>query len=40
VKLEALIAAVRAQPEGTWLPLQVRRDGKTLDIVVRFPPKQ
>lgn len=32
-----LIGVVRRQPEGTWLPLQVRRDGRTVDIVVRFP---
>jgi uncharacterized iron-regulated protein len=32
-----LIGVVRRQPEGTWLPLQVRRDGKAVDIVVRFP---
>lgn len=39
-KLAMLIAAIRAQPEGTWLPLQVQRDGKTLDFVVKFPAKQ
>jgi S1-C subfamily serine protease len=39
-RLEAVIAAVRAQPEGTWLPIQVQRDGKTLDLVIKFPPKQ
>jgi uncharacterized iron-regulated protein len=37
-KLEAVIAAVRAQPDGTWLPMQVQRDGKALDLVVKFPP--
>jgi len=38
-KLGAVIAAVRAQPAGTWMPIQVQRDGKTLDFVVKFPPK-
>jgi len=38
-KLAAVIAAVRAQPGGTWMPIQVQRDGKTLDFVVKFPPK-
>jgi len=32
-----LIAVVRRQPEGTWLPLQVRRDGKAVEMIVRFP---
>ncbi|MGE5525606.1 MAG: ChaN family lipoprotein, partial [Rhodospirillaceae bacterium] len=32
-------AAVRAQPPGTWLPMQVRRGEETLDVVVRFPPE-
>jgi uncharacterized iron-regulated protein len=37
-KVGELIAAVRAQPAGTWLPLQVRRGDATREIVVRFPP--
>jgi uncharacterized iron-regulated protein len=36
--VETFIDAVRRQPEGTWLPLQVRRDEALQDIVVRFPP--
>ena len=35
-----VIAAVRMQPAGTWLPLQVRRGEETLDLVIRFPPQQ
>jgi len=35
-----VVAAVRAQPPGTWLPLQIRRGAETLDIVVRFPPRK
>ncbi|MGQ0522472.1 MAG: ChaN family lipoprotein [Betaproteobacteria bacterium] len=33
----ALVAAVRAQPPGTWLPLEIRRDGQTLELIVKFP---
>lgn len=32
-----LIAAVRGQPAGTWLPLKVKRGEALLEIVVRFP---
>jgi len=35
-----VIAAIRLQPAGTWLPLRVRRGDDTLELVVRFPPKQ
>jgi S1-C subfamily serine protease len=34
-----LIAIVRRQAPGTWLPLRVRRGAETVDIVARFPPK-
>ena len=37
-KVGELIAVVRAQPAGTWLPLQVQRGGATRELVVRFPP--
>lgn len=33
-----LIATVERQAPGTWLPLQVRREGATIDRVARFPP--
>lgn len=36
-KASAVIAAVRAQPAGTWLPMRVRRGNKSLDIIVKFP---
>lgn len=39
-KMGAVIAAVRAQPAGTWLPLQVRRNQQALEFVVKFPPRQ
>ena len=34
-----VIDAVRAQPDGTWLPIQVRRGEQTLDLVIKFPPR-
>lgn len=32
-----VVAAVRTQPAGTWLPVQVRRAQETLDVVIKFP---
>ncbi len=32
-----VVAAVRSQPAGTWLPVQVRRAQETLDLVIKFP---
>jgi uncharacterized iron-regulated protein len=32
-----LIAVVNRQAWGTWLPLQIERDGERLEIVARFP---
>ena len=32
-----LISAVSVQPGGTWLPLKLRRDGESIEMVVRFP---
>ena len=37
-RVSAVIEAIRRQPEGTWLPLQVRRGARTQELVVRFPP--
>ena len=34
-----VVTAVRMQPAGTWLPLQVRRGEDTLDLVIKFPPQ-
>jgi uncharacterized iron-regulated protein len=34
-----LIAAVREQPPGTVLPFTVQRDGRELEVLVRFPPR-
>lgn len=36
----SVTAAVRAQPPGTWLPLQIRRGGDTVDLVVKFPARR
>jgi S1-C subfamily serine protease len=36
-KVAAVISAVRAQPAGTWLPLQVRRNQQMLELVIKFP---
>ena len=35
-----LVALVREVPAGTWLPLDVRREGETRELVVKFPPRQ
>jgi len=35
-----LVAAIRRQPPGTWLPLTLERAGVTREIVIRFPPDQ
>jgi uncharacterized iron-regulated protein len=37
-KNASVIAAVRRQAPGTWLPLRLRRGDASLDLVVRFPP--
>ncbi len=33
-----LIRTVRAAPDGTWLPLQIKRGAETQEILVKFPP--
>jgi uncharacterized iron-regulated protein len=38
--MDAVIAAVRSQPPGTWLPMQVQRGKDTFDLVVKFPPQE
>lgn len=37
-RMSGVIGAIRNQPAGTWLPVQVRRGAETLDLVIRFPP--
>jgi uncharacterized iron-regulated protein len=38
-KVAPVIAAVRVQPAGTWLPIRIARGDDTLDMVVKFPLK-
>lgn len=38
-KVLPLIAMVRQQPGGTWLPMRVKRGDETLELVVKFPAK-
>jgi uncharacterized iron-regulated protein len=35
--MTSVVAAVRAQPAGTWLPVQVRRAQDTVEVVIKFP---
>lgn len=35
---DALSAIIRRQAPGTWLPLTLRREGRTLHLVAKFPP--
>lgn len=39
VEVGDVIDAVQRQAPGTWLPMLVRRDGQTVEIVARFPPR-
>ena len=34
-----LIAIIRRQAPGTWLPIKIRRGSETLDMVAKFPPR-
>jgi len=38
--LDAVISAVRAQPPGTWLPMELRRGDDTFERLIKFPPAQ
>jgi hypothetical protein len=35
-----VIAAVRRQAPGTWLPLKIKRHDKPMEIVAKFPPRE
>ncbi len=39
-RIPLVVAQVRQQPGGTWLPMRIRRGEDTLDLVVKFPVKQ
>jgi uncharacterized iron-regulated protein len=34
---DTVIEAVRSQPPGTWLPMEVQRGEQTLQLIVKFP---
>jgi membrane-associated protease RseP (regulator of RpoE activity) len=34
---DTVIEAVRSQPPGTWLPMEVQRGQQTLQLIVKFP---
>lgn len=38
-RITPVIAAIRLQPDGSWLPMRVRRGKETLDMLVKFPAK-
>jgi uncharacterized iron-regulated protein len=38
-QIASVTAAVRTQPAGTWLPMTLRREGATLELLVKFPPQ-
>jgi uncharacterized iron-regulated protein len=35
---KAIVSLVRQLAPGTWLPIQVRRGGESLEIIAKFPP--
>jgi len=35
----SVIAQVRDQPAGTWLPIQVRRGESTIDLIIKLAPR-
>jgi hypothetical protein len=39
-RVSDFVSMVRAQPPGTWLPLEVERGGKRREVLVKFPPAQ
>ncbi len=38
--VDDVVQTVQRMPPGTWLPLTVRRDKESLELVARFPPTQ
>lgn len=36
-RLMPVMASIRQQPDGSWLPMRVRRGDETLELVVKFP---
>ncbi len=37
-KPSGLVEIIHRQAAGTWLPLKIRRDGKIMEIIAKFPP--
>lgn len=37
-RIGAVIAAIRRQPAGTWLPVRLQRGEQTLELVIKFSP--
>lgn len=38
-RIAPVVAAIRQQPAGSWLPLRLQRGDATLELVLKFPPK-
>lgn len=38
-KMSQFIAIVRRQAPSTWLPIMIRRNGRDMEMVAKFPPK-
>lgn len=38
-KASQVVASVRGQPPGSWLPILLKRGDETLDLVIKFPVK-
>lgn len=38
-KMISVVAAIRMQPAGTWLPIGIRRGAEKLEFVIKFPPQ-
>lgn len=36
--MNSVVATVRVQPAGTWLPMEIRRGTEILEFVIKFPP--
>jgi uncharacterized iron-regulated protein len=39
-RVSSVVEAVRRQPDGTWLPMEVRRGEETREFILRFPPQR
>ena len=35
--VDALIEVIRRQAPGTWLPLDIMRDGEEIQVIAKFP---